>query len=319
MKGHTDWVNCVRLGERAAPFRTASLVRTSSELTCTSDMKSRTMFSASDDTTLKLWDLDTRQVLRVFEGHIGHVQQVFDFDEEGHAGADSSSHDNADALSVSSSGRGGSGAAEMASLSPAQPSLSYGRPQAANTSLARMHPSVPTPPHDADDPALLRELYYGPGAASHDPERPLPPRYFVSAGLASTIRLWDSLTRRRLTTFFGHVEGVWALAGNHMRIISGANDSLLKCWDPRTGRCERTFAGPRGPIMSVSLSDSRMACGSEDGEVRIYSFNKGDAGAGSGLGSSGSGSNRIGSASPRTGVAGFAGSSREGSQMLIGP
>ena len=55
-------------------------------------------------------------------------------------------------------------------------------------------------------------------------------------------------------------------------MVSGANDAMVKIWEPRSGRCERTFTGHRGPVTCVGLSDSRLASGSEDGEVRLYSF-----------------------------------------------
>ncbi len=67
LRGHTDWVNAVRM-----------------------DSASRTLFSASDDCTIKLWDLDTNTVLKTFEGHVGQVQQViplppeFDLDDSLH-------------------------------------------------------------------------------------------------------------------------------------------------------------------------------------------------------------------------------------------
>ena len=53
LKGHTEWVNAVKI-----------------------DSASRTLLSASDDCTVRLWDLDTRQCIKVFEGHVGQVQQV---------------------------------------------------------------------------------------------------------------------------------------------------------------------------------------------------------------------------------------------------
>ncbi|KAF2752604.1 putative sulfur metabolite repression control protein SconB [Pseudovirgaria hyperparasitica] len=65
LRGHTDWVNSVRI-----------------------DSRSRTLFSASDDCTARLWDLDTRECLQIFKGHVGQVQQVlplpqeFEFDED---------------------------------------------------------------------------------------------------------------------------------------------------------------------------------------------------------------------------------------------
>ncbi|KAI9798715.1 MAG: hypothetical protein M1826_005663 [Phylliscum demangeonii] len=65
LRGHKDWVNAVRV-----------------------NVSSRTLFSASDDCTVRLWDLDAKTTVRVFEGHVGQVQQVvtlphdFDFDEQ---------------------------------------------------------------------------------------------------------------------------------------------------------------------------------------------------------------------------------------------
>ncbi|KLU90299.1 sulfur controller 2 [Magnaporthiopsis poae ATCC 64411] len=53
LKGHTDWVNSVRV-----------------------DTESRTVFSASDDFKVKLWDLNTRECIRTFDSHTAHVQQV---------------------------------------------------------------------------------------------------------------------------------------------------------------------------------------------------------------------------------------------------
>lgn len=65
LRGHSDWVNAVRV-----------------------DSASRTVFSASDDCTVKLWDLDSKNCIRTLHGHVGQVQQVvplpreFEFEEE---------------------------------------------------------------------------------------------------------------------------------------------------------------------------------------------------------------------------------------------
>lgn len=58
LRGHTDWVNSVKIHP-----------------------ESNTIFSASDDTTIRMWDLNTNQCLRIFggldnNGHIGQVQCV---------------------------------------------------------------------------------------------------------------------------------------------------------------------------------------------------------------------------------------------------
>ncbi|KAI0453378.1 WD40 repeat-like protein [Xylaria acuta] len=53
LRGHKDGVNSVSM-----------------------DTTSRTLISALDDFTLRLWGLDTRQCIRVFEGHCGQSDQV---------------------------------------------------------------------------------------------------------------------------------------------------------------------------------------------------------------------------------------------------
>lgn len=215
LRGHTDWVNSVRV-----------------------DSASRTVFSASDDFTVRLWDLDSRSCIKIFEGHVGQVQQVlplpheFDYEEE------ATSATEYDGNSSPNSSNPTSTAGDM----PITLSAS---------NLA---------PHEA----------YGPGFAG--PSRALPPRYMLSSALDSTVRLWDTTTRKCLRTYFGHVEGVWALAADTLRAVTGAEDRMVKVWDVRAGRCDRTFTGHAGPVTCVGLSDERMCTGSEDCEVRMYCF-----------------------------------------------
>ncbi|KAI0526399.1 quinon protein alcohol dehydrogenase-like superfamily [Xylaria bambusicola] len=213
LRGHTDWVNHVRL-----------------------DMTSRTLLSASDDCTVKLWDLDSRTCIKTYEGHVGQVQQVlalpddFEFEDESARDADASS------------------AASNRSVTP----VTSPSPHCSN--------------HQAEERAAYGPIFL------NDPERPLPPRYMLTGSLDLTLRLWDTATGKSPRCFWGHVEGVWGLAVDTLRYVSGANDATVKVWDPRTGKCERTFTGHSGPVTCVGLSDSRFASGGEDGDVRLYSF-----------------------------------------------
>ena len=202
LRGHDDWVNAVKV-----------------------DSASRTVFSASDDFTARLWDLDTRLPIRTFRGHVGQVQQVLPM--------------------------------------PHEYEFDYGKPD-HETDNEDSHSSI------TSNSSTQASSTFGVGFARSD--RPRPPRYMLTAALDSTIRLWDVYSGQSLRIFFGHVEGIWALAADTLRVVSGAEDGMVKMWDSKSGLYEKTFTGHTGPVTCIGLSDSRLCSGGEDGEVRLYSF-----------------------------------------------
>ena len=210
LRGHENWVNAVKI-----------------------DAASRTVFSVSDDLTIRLWDLDSRRVVKCLTGHAGFIQQVVLLPHE-----------------FELHGR-------------------HGDPNHDGSSSTRSSRS--SSPHVTQTHAEFAVAdAYGPSYSSD--RRPRPHRYILTSALDNTIRLWDTATGECVREFFGHVEGVWALGADMLRIVSGAEDKCVKVWDPQTERCERTFTGHAGPVTCVGLGDSRFCTGSEDCEVRMYSF-----------------------------------------------
>ncbi|VEU20952.1 DEKNAAC101846 [Brettanomyces naardenensis] len=98
------------------------------------------------------------------------------------------------------------------------------------------------------------------------------PTHMLTASLDNTIKLWDVHTGKCIRTQFGHIEGVWSIAADTFRIVSGAHDRTIKVWDLQTGQCMHTFGGHVSPISCVALGDSRIVCGLENGEVKMYCF-----------------------------------------------
>jgi F-box/WD-40 domain protein MET30 len=50
----------------------------------------------------------------------------------------------------------------------------------------------------------------------------------VSGSLDNTVKVWDIESGKVMRTLFGHIEGVWAVACNEMRLVSGSHDRTIK-------------------------------------------------------------------------------------------
>jgi F-box and WD-40 domain protein MET30 len=98
------------------------------------------------------------------------------------------------------------------------------------------------------------------------------PRYILSSSLDNTIKLWHVPTGTCKRTLFGHVEGVWNLAADSLRVISGSQDRLVKVWDVESGKCEHTLVGHGSAVTCVGVCEERVFSGGEDGTVRVWDF-----------------------------------------------
>ncbi|KIS66794.1 uncharacterized protein UMAG_10852 [Mycosarcoma maydis] len=99
-----------------------------------------------------------------------------------------------------------------------------------------------------------------------------PRPVLISGSLDNTLKIWDVRTGRCIRTLFGHVEGVWSLDVDKLRIASASHDRTIKIWDRDTGYCQNTLVGHKGAVTCVSLSDDKIVSGSDDGDIKVWSF-----------------------------------------------
>jgi len=104
-------------------------------------------------------------------------------------------------------------------------------------------------------------------------------RRALSCSHDHTVRLWDLETRRCVRVFEGHTENVWSVAwsADQRRALSGSNDSTVRLWDVETGRCLRVLEGHTEAVESVALSeDGRLVLsGARDETIRLWELETG--------------------------------------------
>ncbi|KAJ7285593.1 WD40-repeat-containing domain protein [Mycena rebaudengoi] len=245
LRGHSDWVNSVQLwdsnpGASSTPSSSLSTLEEGapgSPSPCSAAPQidpGKMLFSASDDGTIKLWDLTLRTCVRVFAGHVGQVQSM-KLLLAGECGVDDDPDekvDDGDPATESSPGSS-SGGLETTSAN--------GTDKLATSAPASLMPTRKKP--------LL-----------------------ISGSLDNTIKIWDIDTSEAVSTFFGHIEGVWAVASDKLRLVSGSHDRTIKVWSRDEGKCTATLVGHRAAVSCLALGEDKIVSGSDDCDIKVWSF-----------------------------------------------
>ena len=213
----------------------------------------RRAVSASDDQTLKVWDVETGRELRTLQGHTSDVTGVA-LSGDGRR-AVSASDDRTLKVWDVETGR------ELRTLQGHTRwvnavALSGGGRRAVSASSDRT-----LKVWDVETGRELRTLQ-GHTDAVRGVALSGDGRRAVSASSDRTLKVWDVETGRELRTLQGHTSDVTgvALSGDGRRAVSASDDQTVKVWDVETGRELRTLQGHTSIVKGVALSgDGRRA------------------------------------------------------------
>ncbi len=87
-----------------------------------------------------------------------------------------------------------------------------------------------------------------------------------------TIRLWNTTTGTEISRLAGHTSWVSALCAlPDGRLASGSEDNTIRLWDAATGAETSCLAGHFGSVSALCLlADGRLASGSKDRTIRVW-------------------------------------------------
>ncbi len=219
------------------------------------------LFSASDDGTIRLWDLARRTCVRQFTGHVGQVQSL-------------------KLLMVDEAREEGE---EIPAAQSPLPAPTPGTPGPATLPQGYNVHAYTDPNHTPESRMIIHRQdtsddkgkEVAAAAANEYTRKTVTKRtkpVLLSGSLDNTIKVWDLETGKASQTLFGHIEGVWAVASDKLRLVSGSHDRTVKVWAREEGRCVATLVGHRGAVTCLALGEDKIVSGSDDGDIRIWSF-----------------------------------------------
>lgn len=237
LRGHRDWVNSVVLWDNPDVERRPD-DSAASEFNID---PGKMLFSASDDASIRLWDLNSRTCVRQFLGHVGQVQslRIVTLDRDASEtellapGNEDGEHDgerqdiNDEPCFGPESGLPSRAPAVTNAYTFSTEFNSYTNradPNGAPSQKAFVYPNT-----GVFNKGKQKQL-----SRSSSPMRKKgPTQVLVSGSLDNTIKVWDIETSKSLKTLFGHIEGVWAIACDKLRLVSGSHDRTIKVSLPR--------------------------------------------------------------------------------------
>ncbi|MCC5616087.1 serine/threonine protein kinase [Nostoc sp. CHAB 5836] len=234
---------------------------------------STTLASASDDQTIKLWNLASGQEIHTLEGHSNWIWTVA-FSPD-HKILASGSADktiklwNIDTGKLIRTLQGHSDGVTSVAFSPDGKTLASG--SASKDKTIKLW--------NIDTGNLIRTLE---GHSNGVPSVIFSPdgKTLASGGWDKTIKLWNLDTGKSIRSLEGNAGSILsvAFAGDGLTLASGSNDKTIKLWNLETGKLIHTLKGHTDKVNAVAFLPStipngaNLVSGSNDRTIKLWNL-----------------------------------------------
>jgi WD40 repeat protein len=292
----------------SSPFLQQTLTTYSSNvMTVAISRDAKTLASGSNDKTIKLWNLDSGEEIRIFKGHTSGITQV-NFSPDGRILASSSSDKTIKLWNLASGQeirtlRGHSDEVTDIAFSPDSKMLAsssgdktiklWNLSNGEEIGTLRGHANKVWSVGFSPDGKILAT---GSGdktiklwnVANGEEIRTLKghtdtvnhlafsadSKTLASASSDKTIKLWNMPNGQNIQTLRGHSDALWTVAYSFdtTMVASAGSDRTVKLWNPFSGEEIRTLEGHNNRIWSIAFSPNgkTLASGSEDGTIKVW-------------------------------------------------
>jgi WD40 repeat protein/DNA-binding Xre family transcriptional regulator len=211
----------------------------------------QTLVSASDNqTTLKLWDIQTGKCLRTLEGYSNWVLSV--------------------ALSPNGTMLASSSEDQMVRLWDVQTGECL-RTLQGHTNFVS---SVTFAPQNTDVAQVGKRV-----TSYEETQKQQKNQILASGSDDTTVKLWDVSTGECFQTLWGHSSWVNSVtfSPDGRILASGSRDQTVKLWDWHTGECLHTLEGHIHTVKTIAFhpQGTTLASGSDDNTLKLWDVSTG--------------------------------------------